>query len=163
MTESATERELLVGLRRQAMATTMRAGVGDEALCDEVAQEVMVRAWRCGVLSMSPRVRGAWVRTTARRCAIDMVRAARREVLDESAIDGTGSVGAHAMTEERVDARRRVATVAARAGAMPPSLRAVFDAVVCEGRAIEDVARSLGVTRAVVDTRLRRMRVRLAG
>ncbi len=59
-----------------------------------------------------------------------------------------------------MDARRGVVTVMARA---EPSLREVFDAVVCEGRAIEDVARALRVTRAVVDTRLRRMRMRLAG
>ncbi len=163
MIEATKERELLVGLRRQAWATTRRGGVGDATLCDEVAQEVMVRAWRSGVLVMSPMARGAWVRTTARRCAIDMMRAGRREVFDEVAIDEAAGASVYAMSEARMDARRGVVTVMARAEGMPSSLREVFDAVVCEGRAIEDVARALRVTRAVVDTRLRRMRMRLAG
>lgn len=163
MIEATKERELLMRLRRQAWAATRRVCAGDATLCDEVAQEVVVRAWRSGVLAMSPMARGAWVRTTARRCAIDMMRAGCREVFDEAALDEAAGASAYAMSEARIDARRGVVRVMARAEGMPPSLREVFDAVVCEGRAIDDVARALRVTRAVVDTRLRRMRVRLAG
>ena len=163
MIEATKERELLVGLRRQAWAVAWRMCDGDATLCDEVAQEVVVRAWRGGVLAMSPMARGAWVRTTARRCAIDAMRAGRREVFDEATIDEATEASAYAMSEARVDARRGVVRMMVRAETMPSSLREVFDAVVREGRAIDDVARALKVTRAVVDTRLRRMRMRLAG
>ena len=161
MIDHTTRGELLAA-RRQAMAAAMRAGLRDRSLCDEVAQEVMGRAWRHGVLSMSPSARGGWVHTTARRYAIDLLRRARRTARDEGALDALASEGGAAMSEERLDARREVDAVSARACALPPSLRAVFDAVVCEGRAIDEVSRALAVSRAVVDTRLRRMRTRLA-
>ena len=67
------------------------------------------------------------------------------------------------MTTKSSSPARGSKTKAARAsGAAAKSLETVFDAVVCEGRAIDEVSRALAVSRAVVDTRLRRMRTRLA-
>lgn len=147
---------VLNAVRAQAMTVARRMGLRDAARCDEVAQEVMVRAWHHGVHALAPRARGAWVRTTARRCALDALRAAVREGAGDGA--GLAAHGDAAMSEGRLDARRRLAAMLARAAAMPPSLRAVFVAVVCEGRSIDEVARALSISRAAIDTRLRRMR-----
>ena len=65
--------------------------------------------------------------------------------------------------ELRIEARRALEAVLTRAESLSPPLRAVFDAVVCEGRDIHEVARALGVSRAVIDTRLLRMKRRLRG
>lgn len=158
----STTTEALRMVRQQAMVTARRAGIVDASQCDDVAQEVMLRAWRHDVLSREAGVRGAWVRTTARRCAADVMRASRRAGEGARGVEAHAEEGASTMSEARLDARRRVRRMLARAVAMPPSLRAVFEAVVCEGRAIDEVAGALALSRAAVDTRLRRMRQCLA-
>jgi DNA-directed RNA polymerase specialized sigma24 family protein len=94
-----------------------------------------------------------------RHCAADHHRAASRCVsgvdLDAPSREVTG--------EPRIEARRALEAVLTRAASLSPPLRAVFDAVVCEGRDINEVARALGVSRAVIDTRLLRMKRRLRG
>lgn len=160
MTNSATVD--LLGVRREAMTVARLAGLRDGALCDEVAQEVMVRWWRSGVIDMEARTRAAWVRTTTRRCVLDALRGSMRRAGDAVECDALPGDGAAGLTEARIGARQELAAIDARVRAMPPSLRVVFEAVVFEGRAIEDVARTLAVSRAAVDTRLRRMRMRLA-
>jgi DNA-directed RNA polymerase specialized sigma24 family protein len=150
-------------VRRQALEMAAGSGLRDRALREDVAQEVTLRAWRNGIVRREARVRSAWVRTTVRRCVIDALRGAGRERCVGDELDGRHAAGEMALSEERIDARREVASMMSRAGSLPRSLRAVYAAVVCEGQAIEEAARALGVTRAVVDTRLRRMRKRLAG
>lgn len=141
---------------QDAMAMAHRAGVRDRALREDVAQEATVRAWRAG------RDERWWLRAVVRHCAIDARRAqARMEYGVE--LDARAGADASAMSEARLDARRAVRAMLRRAGRLTPSLRAVWDAVVRDGRAIDEVARALGVSRAVVDTRLRRMRLRLRG
>lgn len=141
---------------QEAMAMARRAGVRDRALREDVAQEAMVRAWRSG------REERWWLRAVVRHCAIDARRAQAR-VQYGVELDAREGPCATAMSEARADARRAVRAVVARAARLTPSLREVWDAVVREGRAIDEVARALGVSRAVVDTRLRRMRMRLRG
>ena len=136
---------------REALALARRWGVRDR---EDVAQEALLRAWRSG------RAEPGWLRAVVRNCAVDARSAEARVCLTADA-DARAGCPARALCESRLDARRELRAVLAGAARLPPSLRAVFDAVVREGRAIEEVARSLGVSRAVVDTRLRRMRARL--
>ncbi|MFO0630427.1 MAG: sigma-70 family RNA polymerase sigma factor [Polyangiales bacterium] len=136
---------------REAMAMATRSGVRDRAAREDLAQEVTVRAWRSG------RDERPWLLTVMRHCAADHHRAAARCV----ALADLDAPARDASAESRLEARRALEAVLARAEALSPSLRAVFDAVVCEGRDIGDVARALGVSRAVIDTRLLRMKRRL--
>lgn len=136
------------------MAMARRAGVRDRALREDVAQEVTVRAWQCG------RAERWWLRAVVRHCVLDARRAAAR-VQYGVELDACEGSYAAAMSEARADARREARALVKRAERLTPPLRAVFDAVVRDGRAIDEVARALGVSRAVVDTRLRRMRMRL--
>jgi RNA polymerase sigma factor (sigma-70 family) len=138
---------------REAMAMATRTGVRDRATREDLAQEVTVRAWRSG------RDERPWLLAVMRHCAADHHRAASRCVsgvdLDAPSREVTG--------EHRIEAKRALEAVLTRAASLSPPLRAVFDAVVCEGRDINEVARALGVTRAVIDTRLLRMKRRLRG
>lgn len=141
---------------QEAMAMARSAGVRDRALREDVAQEATVRAWRAG------RDERWWLRAVVRHCAVDARRAQARVQYGVELDAHEGSYGA-AMCEARADARRDLRALLSRAGRLTPSLRAVWDAVIREGRAIDEVSRSLGVSRAVVDTRLRRVRMRLRG
>lgn len=138
---------------REAMAMATRTGVRDRAAREDLAQEVTVRAWRSG------RDERPWLLAVMRHCAADHHRATSRCV---SGVD-LDAPSREVCGEPRLEAKRALEAVLRRAESLSPPLRAVFDAVVCEGRDINEVARALGVTRAVIDTRLLRMKRRLRG
>lgn len=115
-----------------------------------------MRAWRAG------RTERWWLRTVLRNCVIDdrRVQARLRHGADLDAREGSYAV---AMSEARVDARREVREVLRRAEALARALREVYERVLVEGATIDEAARALGVSRAVIDTRLKRMRRLLRG
>lgn len=144
---------------RLARRLAARKGCFDAQRCDDIAQEVTTRAWQHGVDSMPEARRMGWVRSVTKHHMADLLRAGRRRG-ETALLDGMAAptVG---YGEAWLDARRALRRVDAAARTLPPSERAVYGAVVCEGREIGEVARALGVNRAAVDTRLRRMRDRL--
>lgn len=140
---------------REAVATARGAGLRDRWSREDVAQETLMRAWRTG------RTERWWLRAVSRNCAIDARRSQRRMCFDE--MDAREGSYATAMSEARLDARREVRAVLDRARALTPALREVYERVLRDGESIDEVARALGVSRAVIDTRLKRMREQLRG
>lgn len=144
---------------RLARQLAARKGCFDAQRCDDIAQEVTTRAWQHGVDALPRAKRTAWVKRTTRNHMADLLRAGRRR--RESPLVDAGAVPVVGYDEAWFDARNTLRRVDAAARTLPPSERAVYGAVVCEGRAIDAVAHEMGVSRAVIDTRLRRMRDRL--
>lgn len=141
-------------LRASASRFARRLGVRDASLRDDVAQEVALRAWSQRELS------AAWMRTVTRRHVIDALRRGGSWCQSVD-LDGREGGPGFAASDARFEARWELRAVCLAAQRLSPPLREVFELVCCEGRSIERAAVELGVTRAVVDKRLERLRRQL--
>lgn len=126
-----------------------------DALAEEVAQDVLVQAWR-----LAPRfdpARGsarAWLATMAHRRAVDRVRSeeARRQREERDARHATRP---HDMVSETVVDRLDHGRVAAAFLALDEARRRAVGLAYYEGRTYREVAAELGIAEGTAKSRIR--------
>lgn len=139
----------------------------DETLAEEVTQEVLLEVWQ--IAERFDPARGsalAWVRTLARRRAVDRVRSVQASRTREERIgrrDDTGPVDDVEDSIVLLAERRRVRTAVADLAARQ---REAVELAYFRGHSYRDVARILEIPEGTAKSRLRdglsRLRVSLA-
>ena len=159
------DRGALDALARRHVATVRRmihSMTLDDALADDLAQEVMLRALR-GLPSFGGRAKFT---TWLYRIAMNTVRGAR-DRLRRSPIDGrvplpTGTACGAEAAAARLERAETDGAVGRALAALPPKLRAAIVLVTIEGLDPAAAARIEGCTRATIYWRLHEARKRLA-
>lgn len=124
----------------------LRQSLGDDHRVPDVCQEVFVKVIRKMPVLESEEAIGAWLTTSARRCAIDALRTARRErrndrlQRDARAGDLPGDLQLAMKLLERSE----------------DDLRRLVEARVRFGWTLERIGRAFGLTPSAVDGRLKR-------
>ncbi len=152
--------DLLIGRHEPVVRRQARRLLAWRTDVDDVVQEVFLALWRGHGRFRGESALGTWLLTiTIRECR----RKLRREFLRDRLIGKLRFVSSSITTDEPLpadsDENRRVVTAVA---ALPAKMREVVVLHYLEGFAIEEVARTLGLKRSVVDVRLTRARQKLA-
>ncbi len=151
-----------------AVFGTIRRVLRDDAMAEEVAQDVLLEVWRTAPRFDPQRGRATtWILTMAHRRAVDRVRS------EQASRDRTERVGIaesrsafDATAEEVVDLderRRREAEVHRAMGAMTDLQRQAVELAYFDGHTYREVAELLDVPLGTVKTRMRDGLIRLRG
>lgn len=126
--------------------------IGDKAIAQELALEVLVEVWRRAARFRGDSKVSTWIFGIAHHKAIDELRRHRPEAVGLESLgelaDTSPSPEAQAAGRELADRLRRSIR------ALPPSQRAVVDLTVFEGLSCQEVAARLGCPVSTVKTRM---------
>jgi RNA polymerase sigma-70 factor (ECF subfamily) len=146
----------LVGQRLRFVAF-VRKRVADDATAEDIVQAAFARATTAASDLRSPDDATAWFFSILRNAIVDHHR---RRAAAESAIDKLAN-------EPRADTTPPRHPICGCVFKVLPSLRQEYEAIIravdVEGRAVEDVARQLGITANNASVRLHRARGSLKG
>ncbi len=152
---------------RDVLATLAR-WTGNLALAEDAVQDASVRALQTWPRDGIPDNPVAWLRTTARRCAVDLIRREAARAPKESLAAGPGADGVHAEGDPQPDVVEddllRLVFTCCHPSLAAETRVALALRTLC-GLGTEEVARALLVTEPAMAKRLTRARqkIRVAG
>jgi RNA polymerase sigma-70 factor (ECF subfamily) len=138
---------------RQVFNAALRV-VGDYGLAEEVTQDTFLRLWECAGQYRAERASLlTWLRTIARRRAIDELRgrraaSQRREVPLDAVLPSAAADDHMGLIQLYVDLCRVLAE-------LPPAQREVLTLMLFAGMSRQEIARRLGCPPATIYTRYR--------
>jgi RNA polymerase sigma factor (sigma-70 family) len=132
--------------------------VRNVATSEEIAQDVFLAAWRDLASLRNPASFLPWLRQLTRHRALDVVRA-RRPALDEETL--AAAIDPRPGAEDALLDDERAAALAAALDALPSDAREVLTLFYREGRSVTQVAHLLGLREDTVKKRLSRARASL--
>ncbi len=127
---------------------TVRTSLGDDPSVDDTTQEVFMKVIRKMPVLDTDAAIGAWLTTTARRCAVDTLRARKRHRRDREH-EGLGETSEHPAPTEFDHALRLLEE-------SEDELRGLIESRVRFGWTLERIGRAFGLTPSAVDGRLKR-------
>lgn len=155
---------------RDVLATLAR-WTGNLALAEDAVQDASVRALQTWPRDGIPDNPVAWLRTTARRCAVDLIRREGARVTKEALAVNAGTLGDEIVLPDEVpepgvveDDLLRLVFTCCHPSLAPDTRVALALRTLC-GLSTEDVARAMLVSEATMAKRLTRARqkIRVAG
>ncbi len=155
---------LFEAVRGEALRIAARVVGLHPADHDDVAQEACLRVWTSFDQCRSEEGFGPWVRAVVRSVACTHRTRHRRHRKHRPADLTAATHGAtgRAPVDATVDHRRHLLRLQVGAQGLSPGLRVVYHRTLLGGEDIAATAKALGVQRAVVDQRVRRVRLALA-
>lgn len=128
-----------------------RRALGDDPAAEELAQDVLLRAWRHGHAHEDPAELGPWLFTVARNLVIDQRRRANAR---PPRADGAVGVDEPAMGIDEIDTLVARAEVLEALRQLPARQREVVAEVFYRGHTVAAAADVLGIPAGTVKSRL---------
>lgn len=128
-----------------------RRALGEDPAAEELAQDVLLRAWKHGHLEEDPADLGPWLFTVARNLVIDQRRRASARPLRA---DGAVDVDQPTTGIDEIDVLIARAEVLEALRALPARQRDVVVEVFYRGHSVATAAEVLGIPAGTVKSRL---------